>query len=85
MLQSMESQRVRHDLATEQQGIVSVQVSPEKDNQQHRYTHTHTSSCMLAAVVQSLSHVQLCDPMDCSTPGFPVLHHHPDFTQVHVV
>ena len=27
-------------------------------------------------VVQSLSHVlTLCDPMDCSTPGFPVLHH----------
>ena len=22
--------------------------------------------------VQSLSYVQLCDPMDCSTPGFPV-------------
>ena len=27
---------------------------------------------MLVAVVQSLSPVQLCDPM-CSTPGFPVL------------
>ena len=27
------------------------------------------------AVVQLLSHVRLCDPMDCSTPGFPV--HHP--------
>ena len=40
---------------------------------------------MLTAVVQSLSHVQLCDPMDCSTPGFPVLHHRPEFTQVHVV
>ena len=26
-------------------------------------------------VVQSLSHVQLCDPMDCSTLGFPVLYH----------
>ena len=26
--------------------------------------------------VQSLSHVWLCDPMDCSMPGFPV-HHHP--------
>ena len=26
-------------------------------------------------VVQSLSHVQLCNPMDCSTPGFLVLHH----------
>ena len=26
-------------------------------------------------VVQSLSGVQLCVPMDCSTPGFPVLHY----------
>ena len=24
--------------------------------------------------VQSLSHIQLCNPMDCSTPGFPVHH-----------
>ena len=31
--------------------------------------------------VQSLSHVQLCDPMDCSTPGFPVLHHLLEFAQ----
>ena len=23
--------------------------------------------------VQSLSHVQICNPMDCSMPGFPVL------------
>ena len=33
---------------------------------------------------QLLSHVWLCDPMDCSTPGFPVLHHHPEFAQTHV-
>ena len=26
----------------------------------------------------------LCNPMDCSTPGFPVLHHHPQFAQIHV-
>ena len=26
----------------------------------------------------------LCICMDCSTPGFPVLHHLPDFTQTHV-
>ena len=26
----------------------------------------------------------LCDPMDCSTPGFPVLHHLPQFAQTHV-
>ena len=26
----------------------------------------------------------LCDPMDCSMPGLPVLHHLPEFTQTHV-
>ena len=26
----------------------------------------------------------LCDPMDCSTPGIPVHHQLPDFTQAHV-
>ena len=26
----------------------------------------------------------LCDPMDCSTPGFPVLHHLPELVQTHV-
>ena len=34
--------------------------------------------------VQSLSCVQLCDPMDCSTPGFPIYHQLPEFTQIHV-
>ena len=35
-----------------------------------------------------LSHLQscltLCDPMDCSTLGFPVLHHPPEFAQTYV-
>ena len=26
----------------------------------------------------------LCDPMDCSTPGFPVLHHLPELAQTRV-
>ena len=26
----------------------------------------------------------LCDPMNCSTPGFPVLHHLPELAQTHV-
>ena len=34
--------------------------------------------------VQSLSHVWLCDPMNCSTPGLPVHHQLPEFTQTHV-
>ena len=38
-------------------------------------------------VFQLLNCVQLCDPMDCSKPGFPVLHHLLEFahTQVHWV
>ena len=34
--------------------------------------------------VQSLSHVWLCDSMNCSTPGLPVHHQLPEFTQTHV-
>ena len=34
--------------------------------------------------VRSLSRVQLCDPMACSTPGFPVLHYLPELAQTHV-
>ena len=26
----------------------------------------------------------LCDPMDCSTPGFPIFHYLPEFTQTHI-
>ena len=33
---------------------------------------------------QSLSRVQLCDLMDCSTSGLPVHHLLPEFTQTHV-
>ena len=34
--------------------------------------------------VQWLSHVQLCNPMDCSTPGLPVHHQLPELAQTHV-
>ena len=35
-------------------------------------------------VVQLLSRVWLCDPMDCSIQGFPVLHFLPEFPQTHI-
>ena len=35
--------------------------------------------------VQSLLCPTLCDPMDCSTPGLPVHHQLPEFTQTHVI
>ena len=44
---------------------------------QNSWTHYST-------VVQSLIGVQLCDPMDCSTLGFPVLHFLLGFAQTHV-
>ena len=36
------------------------------------------------SLVQLLSHVRLCDPMDCSMPGLPVHHQLPELTQTHV-
>ena len=39
---------------------------------------------VVAVVVQPHSHVQLCDTMDCSTPGLSVPCHLPKFAQVHV-
>ena len=35
-------------------------------------------------VIQSLTHVWLCEPMGCNTPGFPVLHYLLEFAQTHV-
>ena len=35
-------------------------------------------------VVQSPSCQTLFDPMDCSMPGFPVLHHLLEFAQTHI-
>ena len=39
-----------------------------------------------AFVVESLglNRVRLCNPMDSSTPGFPVLHYLPEFAQTRV-
>ena len=39
---------------------------------------------LLLFVVHSLSHVWVCDPMDCSMPGFPVLHQLWELAQTHV-
>ena len=38
------------------------------------------------SVISSVTHLclTLCDPMDCSAPGFPVHHHLPEFAQTHV-
>ena len=40
------------------------------------------SSVQWGSVAQSCP--TLCDPMNCSTPGLPVHHHLPEFTQTHI-
>ena len=40
------------------------------------------TSVQFSSVAQSC--LTLCDPMDCSMPGFPVHNHLPEFTQTHV-
>ena len=45
---------------------------------------SHGRVVMSQFSVQSLSRVQLCDHMDCSTPGLRVHHQLPEFTQTHV-
>ena len=43
-------------------------------------------SCVMDdhVAVQSLSRVWLCDPRDCSTPGFTILYYLLEFVQTHV-
>ena len=41
-----------------------------------------TNSVQFSSVTQSC--LTLCDPMNCSTPGLPVHHQLPEFTQTHI-
>ena len=41
----------------------------------------YISRISFSSVAQSCP--TLCDPMDCSTPGFPVLHQLPELAQTH--
>ena len=44
----------------------------------------HTESAVQFSSVHSLSRVQFCHPVDCSTPGLPVHHQLQESTQTHV-
>ena len=62
----------------------------------HTHTHTHTPTSIYAWISYWIRHFiimfnsvtqscpTLCDPMNCSTPGLPVHHQLPEFTQTHV-
>ena len=44
--------------------------------------HTDNVSVQFISVAQSC--LTLCDSMNCSTPGLPVHHQLPEFTQTHI-
>ena len=46
------------------------------------YLSIQMSICWFCSVAKP--YLTLCDPMNCSTPGFPVLHYSPEFTQTPV-
>ena len=46
------------------------------------YFSVLVGKCRCRSVAQSCP--TLCDPMDCSMPGFSVLHHLPEFAHTHV-
>ena len=46
------------------------------------YIYTMEYSVQFSSVAQSC--LTFCDPVDCSTPGLPVHHQLPEFTQTHV-
>ena len=48
--------------------------------------HGSTTHSLCALQFSSVTQLcpTLCDPMDCSMPGFPVHHQLPEFTQTHV-
>ena len=61
-------------------GVVTVSGSPNlvltRNGTAAFLKVTHSSCCSVAQT--------LCDPEDCSSPGFPVLHCLPEFAQTHI-
>ena len=53
---------------------------------QYLLTVFHSKSCNVSVQFSSVAQscLTLCSPMNCSTPGLPVHHQLPEFTQTHV-
>ena len=58
----------------------------ERTNQWNHFVYKIFSTIFSILQFSSVAHscLTLCDPMDCSTPGFPVHHQFPELAQTHV-
>ena len=79
MLANLENSAVAEGLE-----MVSFHSNPKERQCQRmlKLPHNCTHLSQFSSVAQSC--LTLCDPMDCSTPGLPVHHQLPGFTQTHV-
>ena len=62
-------------------------VSHQKEKQEqsrHVRESRQGQKCETVQFSHSVSRVTLCNLKDCSTPGFPVYHQLPEFTETHV-
>ena len=71
----------REATAVRRPGTTPRESGPAHRNQRKPQVATK-ASVQFSSVTQSCP--TLCDPMDCSTPGLPVHHQLPEFTQTHV-
>ena len=90
-LQSTGSQRVRHNRVTNRVKRAGLKLNIKnktKQNKKLRSWHPVPFSSVQFSLVHFSSFAQscltLCDPMNCSTPGLPVYHQLPEFTQTHI-
>ena len=54
------------------------------DVHRQRWDYLLRPGCLCCCLSVTKSCLTLCDPMDYSTPGLPVLHHLPELAQTHV-
>ena len=62
--------------------IASIAINPNKQTKNYKTILLIFHSFQFSSVAQL--YLTLCEPMDCSTPGLPVHHQLPEFTQTHV-
>ena len=81
---ALEAQSVNHWTTREVPGKLSSWYRRARTAQWSKWK-AWEPDVVIIVVVQSLSPVRLCNPTDCSTPGFSVLHYLLKFAQIHVL